>query len=35
MSFNITSIPQFYFFLNGDVYKQFKGADQQKLVSTL
>lgn len=34
-AFKITSIPQFYFFLNGKEYREFKGANEPKLLSTL
>ena len=34
-AFGITAIPQFYFYVNGEQYREFKGADQNKLTSTL
>lgn len=34
-AFKITSIPQFYFYVNGKVVNQFKGADESKLASCI
>ena len=35
MSFNITAIPNFIAFHNGKEYKNFKGANEQMLFSTI
>lgn len=35
MEFNITSIPNFIAFLNGKEYKNFKGANEPLLFSTI
>lgn len=34
-AYNITAIPQFYFFVKGKIVNEFKGADQSKLSSAV